>query len=633
MEWHFRHQFENETTRDPIISEFFSVDAIDNPSNALVREGIQNALDAQREKTVKINIHLVTGEQAPPIENISRWFNGALDHYRAPHNGLGRTWKEQEKCSYLVFEDFGTSGLLGDETQAYDKRGNDNHFFYFFRAEGRSGKGEKSLGRWGIGKHVFPRSSNISTYFGFTVRSDDQKKLLMGRTILKSHKLAGKQFSPDGYFGEQNQINQLVLPVSKADCITSFCKDFRVSRKSEPGLSIVVPYLDSEITYDQIKIAVISGYFIPILNGRLVVEIETPENSTLINRRSILDETTNLKDKKKDNLTSTIELAEWAISHSAEDEYGLYPCKDSKPKWDDDLIPKRYFSKMRSDLENGRMMRVRAKFNIQEKGELPESTHFEVYLRRDGSELGRPIFIRNGMIISAIRPKRTRGIRSLVIIKDKPLATLLGDAENPAHTQWQKYSSNFKDKYNNGNNCINFVTDIVYNLVNSLGAQEEQEDFNLLIDYFSLPVEETEDHLPEEVSIGDNGLGDTSGRDKIKVTSKKQAVQISKIQGGFKINQSNSNLKFPSILDIKVAYDVRRGNPIKRYHSSDFSLEKDPINFQDSMKGITIKNIASNHIVAEIHKPDFQIVVTGFDEKRDLYVKTQVTEVSDDSEI
>jgi hypothetical protein len=41
MEWHFVKYRPNETTRDPIVGEFFSTETIENPAQALVREGIQ----------------------------------------------------------------------------------------------------------------------------------------------------------------------------------------------------------------------------------------------------------------------------------------------------------------------------------------------------------------------------------------------------------------------------------------------------------------------------------------------------------------------------------------------------------------------------------------------------------------
>ena len=47
MKWHFRQHAPGEKTRDPIQGEFFATEAIRNPAEALIREGIQNSLDAQ----------------------------------------------------------------------------------------------------------------------------------------------------------------------------------------------------------------------------------------------------------------------------------------------------------------------------------------------------------------------------------------------------------------------------------------------------------------------------------------------------------------------------------------------------------------------------------------------------------
>lgn len=57
MKWHFVKYRPDETTRDPIVGEFFSTDAIENPAQALVREGIQNTLDAGRERPVHVRVY------------------------------------------------------------------------------------------------------------------------------------------------------------------------------------------------------------------------------------------------------------------------------------------------------------------------------------------------------------------------------------------------------------------------------------------------------------------------------------------------------------------------------------------------------------------------------------------------
>jgi hypothetical protein len=63
MKWSFRKMSRGETTRDPIIGEFFSTEAIENPAEALVREGIQNALDAKTGQAIRVRIFLETEQR------------------------------------------------------------------------------------------------------------------------------------------------------------------------------------------------------------------------------------------------------------------------------------------------------------------------------------------------------------------------------------------------------------------------------------------------------------------------------------------------------------------------------------------------------------------------------------------
>ena len=49
-EWRFRRMLPGEMNIDPIESEFFSTEALDSMSDALVRESIQNSLDAGLER-------------------------------------------------------------------------------------------------------------------------------------------------------------------------------------------------------------------------------------------------------------------------------------------------------------------------------------------------------------------------------------------------------------------------------------------------------------------------------------------------------------------------------------------------------------------------------------------------------
>ena len=193
VRWIFRQLRRGDKDRQPTQGEFFATDAIRSVAEALVRESIQNSLDASLRvsgEAVRVRFHLGT----IPTKTIQNYFKEGWSHFTAAGNGLDDVPSlEDFWCSFLTVEDFATTGLIGDVNQWRHEQGVKNPFYYFFRTEGRSGKGEEDRGRWGIGKYVFPRSSQINAFFALTVRSDDNRRLLMGQAVLKSH-IVGSNF-------------------------------------------------------------------------------------------------------------------------------------------------------------------------------------------------------------------------------------------------------------------------------------------------------------------------------------------------------------------------------------------------------------------------------------------------------
>lgn len=631
MSWHFRPLAIGETTREPIQGEFFSTEAIRNPTEALVREGIQNSLDAGTESPIKVRLFLASGSHAAPAARIAPWLAGAWQHLHAAGNGLREPPSENSLCPFLVFEDFGTCGLQGDVTQAFDEPGVKNHFFYFYRAEGRSGKSELDRGRWGIGKHVFPRSSRLSTFFGFTIRAEDQKRLLMGHTVLKSHRVDGVHISPDGYFGEGRE-DGLVLPISDKTTLGQFCADFNLKRGDKPGLSLLVPFVDPDFTANHLKEAVVCGYFYPILTGGLEVEIETPTESTVIDAETLVDAALGLEGDAGKEYLPLIELAEWAAFRPAQDYVKLKPCAEEKPVWSDDLIPADQIKNLSKRLDKGEKIAVRATLAVHEKGQrrTPQPTHFDFFVWQDGYESGRTVFIREGVIISDTKAPRTRGMRSLVVIEDKPIATLLGDAENPAHTQWQTDSSNFKDKYVYGPSFLTFVKRVVYSFVHTLRAQEDEEDPTLLVEIFSIPATKEEEPERKEEKKKKR-KGEETEEDSETIEPRKKRFRIQKISGGFTVTRGDAGTQPPAWLDICAAYDIRRGNPLRKYHPADFRIGSGNVQIAEQT-GLRVAEKGSNRLVVEILDPDFRITVQGFDVKRDVYVNVKMTEGADDTQ-
>jgi hypothetical protein len=293
--WHFRTKMSGEVTRDPIVGEFFSTDAIKNPAEALVREGVQNSIDARNrvDLPVHVRVCLATGAWALPATAAEQWFASGWQHFAAKGNGIRVPPNPKSACTFLVFEDFNTRGLQGDPAQDEEREeaGDagpriDQQFYTFFRAEGRSNKHGGDGGRWGVGKHVFARSSGINAIFGLTVRSDDHRRLLMGHATLRSHRLDGKSYTPDGFFGD-GLAGTLALAEERTSVLDAFASAFRLERRADPGLSVVVPYVDKDITHPRLVAGFLRDYFWLLMRGRLKVTIESPDTTTQLDASTL----------------------------------------------------------------------------------------------------------------------------------------------------------------------------------------------------------------------------------------------------------------------------------------------------------------------------------------------------------
>jgi hypothetical protein len=116
--WFFRKLRPGDTTREPIQGEFFANEAISNSAEALVREGIQNTLDARwNGQAAEVRIRLSGTEGALDATKMAPYMDGLWPHLKAKGNGLREPPNRDNLCPFLLFEDFGTTGLEGDPEQ------------------------------------------------------------------------------------------------------------------------------------------------------------------------------------------------------------------------------------------------------------------------------------------------------------------------------------------------------------------------------------------------------------------------------------------------------------------------------------------------------------------------------------
>ncbi len=629
--WKFRVMSRGEMNADPIAGEFFSTEHLDSVTDALVREVIQNSLDAAVPGSpVLVRFRIVPkGRVSPAV--FERYFPSLAPHLAAHENGLSFRPHESEPMSLLVVEDYGTRGLEGDAgiDSDLEQPGRKNDFFYFWRNVGRSGKSEGDRGRWGLGKTVYQAASRINSFLGVTVRLSDRKPLLMGQATLKTHILKGRKHYPYGWYG--NFEGDFALPVEAPASIERFCADFSVERSGTPGLSVVVPYPDPTITALRLISSVLVHYFFPIIGGTLSVEVAQELRSMTISRDTIdsLLEHLAIENPRmsKESLHALFHMSRWVHSLRPEDHVLLrQPNPARAAEWTENLFDADQIASLRAEYETGRPIALRAPLRVQMPRHAGQDTYFSVYLERDEAlAVPEDHFVREGITIAGVKSLRTKGIRAIVVVDDAVLSTMLGDAENPAHTEWQERSPKFRGKYVRGASCLRFVKNSPREIVRILSAQPKGRDEVLLRDVFFIGVPARPAGAEQGVKKEKAGEGSTTPAEAPGYGQGRYLL-VSPLKHGFRISGDTSRPRPTPFFAVSAAYLIRRGDPFARYSPLDFELDKEPILIRT--ENAILHKVTRNQIQAEATADAFVLEVIGFDPNRDLIVRAELVEAA-----
>jgi hypothetical protein len=638
-QWHFTEIPPNVRIREPQIEKFFSSDAVVDRAEALIREGIQNSLDA------------MTGTQLRIRVGIGRWDDES--HYEPVQSNFAAFWPHIDACRskitsdvppqsqrdfrFMTFEDFGTSGLLGDPRQSKPVANVKNGFFNYFRGEGISDKDEGDRGRHGVGKYTFAGASQIRATLAMTRRLESggtATDLLMGTAVLRIHDIDSSTYLPDGWFGipsSDPSDRGLVMPISDSESIAAFKRLFKLARSDETGLSVVIPYLDPTVDVTSVTRAILAGFFYPILTGTLLVEVvDEHDQITVIDSASIQSVVQNQPAALASQMQPLFDLTQAAMNPDGFTQLSLPPDPDS-PKWDKACIPESARPLIHDLLENQDVVKLTVPVNIREKKggqKIAHESEMKLILKRDPScDEGQVVFIRRGLLITDVRSNnrqiRCPGVRALVIINQGPLAKMLGDSENPAHTQWQYQL--VKDKYVNAGVCINYVAASVPSVLRVLSDEQKKADPSLLIDLFSLPSQT--DEGPKAKQKKKKKPGETETKIIDPPPAKPKRWRLQKLADGFVIRPGDPAAQLPPALEIIVAYDVRRGNALAKYRPADFRLGLGGIDCD--FTGCEQLEFEDNWIVVKITDPAFEFKVTGFDTRRDLHIDVRVKDIEE----
>jgi len=602
--WEFNAADPSNVFVNPNQGDQFDNDDVDL-AEALVRETIQNSSDASvNGNPVKVRFDLITidGERAVKMRERLLPLQPHLAASDLGFSGLS----DANPITMLVIEDFNTCGLTG----RFDIRDTD-HFTSFWRNLARSEKSGRAGGRWGLGKLVFSAASNIRSFFGLTYRAGDAVASIMGQSVLIHHKIGGESYMPHGFWFEaRSESEKLQLPVTDSEKVREFIEISGISRKHETGLTIVIPFLNEGINEESIIAGVVDNYYFPILSGRLEVEV----GETRITADTFL-EVAVAKSKKQIPFTFVKEISDAAKLDPA---FIANECV-GKTELEEGHFDPRDIEDMKVLFAQGELVSIRVPVLLRPKDTRDVKSYIDLYLK-PLPEGAQPfaLFSRGPIILSAER-RQFSGASALgaLVANDKDVARFLGDAENPAHTRWNPKAEKLKSNWRMPHETLTTIRHSLKNIYYLVADQQEIEDTDALLDFFS--IKELDKPKPDK--------GKVSPIPKPDVEARETAISIQPRKGGFEIKSGSGakNWEFPRQIRIRVAYDMIGADPFKRHSVYDFNLQKSE-EIQIDPQGSPVKAIKSNILVMTVKSPEFALEATGFDPNRDLVVEARAVE-------
>lgn len=284
LRWSFdRETGEEEGHGDALGQNFKKV-----PNAALVRESIQNSLDAHLDNWEPVRVVYSFGKinpsRFPNFFDLKDHFVGCMEYwskypkivsaYKAKYDYLESQYAD---IPYLKVSDYNTKGM------SYRNGDNDSSFFAFVRASKVSYKGVGTHGgTHGFGKAAYFQLSPINTVLVSTMTLQ-KEYFFEGKATLCTHSYNGEKKTSVGYYDDQNGAG----PVTSIEDIP---KRFR---REEPGTDFYIMGFDPsriEKAIDEIQREVLRSFFAAVHEDKLIVEINTTEGKVIrIDRETLPD--------------------------------------------------------------------------------------------------------------------------------------------------------------------------------------------------------------------------------------------------------------------------------------------------------------------------------------------------------
>lgn len=625
----------NSVENEPQSENFFTNTDVLTSQSVLVRESIQNAIDAKSPKSaepVKITFRL--GKASKSVAQ--KYFESLYPRFKSALAERDVDFDSQP-CNFLAIEDFRTTGLTGPALSEKPS-GVRTSFWYFAWATGTSNKNAGTRGKNGVGKIVFPRSSELKTQLVFSVRDvEEEGFLVFGNALLKFHDFEAKRWQPECRWMEiDNEGNH--VPFNDETTAKAFIADWGLSRSIfESGTSIIIPFISEGFSAAKLIQCIVQDYFLPILDKTIECEvIDLDGKSALINDLTIDSHLTDLDEdlltrssKSKSELLALCNLYRKKISSDVTSvSIDLTQSKEKRNSWPLELIAESERETIKSGLESGVAYSFEIQVLLPESRKDPKIKQTDIYsvlLAQAPGTAVNPTFAREGILIpsSGTSAGKMKDLLALVVVKSGALADVLGLAEGPAHDRWSAEESKFKAALvkAHGDQLIKAIKDSPLKIARALKLSPDQIEKS----HYSQWFPDSGDIGRQEADPTSNPEGTTKKTSKtqrnkkVKVAPRKiEPLVFSKSGSGF-VAEANPEITGSMIgrkIRLKAGYSLVLGESPISLSSDDFMI-KDHF---DSVRSSGISSIAfdQNHMVFTVNSDNFKLECSGFDYYRDL---------------
>lgn len=581
---------------DPIHDNFFVQDSA-NLAESLVRETLQNSLDAQIDEATQVRVRFALNDVPDVKHEIFKGFMAELyPHLEASKPLLGKACRAATP-QFLVIEDFGTKGLMGDTVSNRDTK---SGFSNFWRHVGKTEKGSGRGGAFGIGKVVVPMSSSACAFFGVTIRHegpDSGVPLLMGQSMLPQRSVNGKEYEPFVLYGQKSAPGKAVLPMRDNQC-DLLAKLAGLTREKESGTSIAIPFPSSKVEWEQVFIAVMKHYYQPILSGDLVVEYvkESGGAPVLIDKAGLLLNAS----KVSSDFPHQVKFVEESIT-KPDSEFISIAGNQGNHELTATRFTEDELQGLRKRYSDGNLLCFKLQVFVRPKSGEAGFYSLKLFIRKapDGIE-GADLYVRGGIsVYSNATFKGQRASFALELVQEKNhLGELLRLSEGPAHNQWYISSPRAAEAFADSGSAIRLCRTALTKLHDILCVGQEKEDASALASFFPFGMPE----LPKKSA-------------PFKLTTNNN--------GEVFVRKSNEQGAPPVVgipFSVKIRYEkVGRG---RGYSRSDFMLGDKPGEIKVHTKNASFSYDASgNSVTLTPSAEDFELKIGPFDLNRNLDVR------------